>query len=217
MSDKHVVRYPGRNVDVKWHGKLCIHIGECGGAKGELFVGGRKPWCDPDLVSEGAVQDVVTRCPTGALSIEFKDGTDPETAESENTVNVAYNGPLFVRGQLEIDAASSDTPGLKYRATLCRCGESKNKPFCDNSHEDASFKDYGAVGESGDFDTDSGGPLAISTATNGPLLLKGNMTIVGSCGRPAWHGKQVALCRCGVSKNKPFCDGSHKEVGFRAD
>jgi CDGSH-type Zn-finger protein/uncharacterized Fe-S cluster protein YjdI len=217
MSKKHVVTYPGKDVDVKWHGKLCIHIGECGRAKGDLFVGGRKPWCDPNLASNDEVQEIVLRCPTGALSVERNDGSDPETAESENTVHVAYNGPLFVRGQLDISAASEDTPGLRFRAALCRCGASKNKPFCDNSHEEAGFKDYGAVGETGDSSTERGGKLSVSTVKNGPLFLKGRVTIVGSGGRRTWQGKQVALCRCGASNNKPFCDGRHKEAGFEAD
>jgi CDGSH-type Zn-finger protein len=100
---------------------------------------------------------------------------------------------------------------------LCRCGASKNKPFCDNSHEEAGFKDYGAVGETGDSSTERGGKLSVSTVKNGPLFLKGRVTIVGSGGRRTWQGKQVALCRCGASNNKPFCDGRHKEAGFEAD
>ena len=51
-----------------------------------------------------------------------------------------YNGPLYVRGDLDIDGAESDMKGVRFRAALCRCGQSKNKPFCDNSHEEAGFK-----------------------------------------------------------------------------
>jgi CDGSH-type Zn-finger protein/uncharacterized Fe-S cluster protein YjdI len=217
MSDNETVKYPGKNAEVSWHEGLCIHIGECGRAKGELFVGGRKPWCDPDVASDEEVKDVVMRCPTGALSVKFTDGENPEEADSENTINVAYNGPLFVRGQLGIDAATSVAPGLKFRTALCRCGQSKNKPFCDNSHEAANFKDYGAVGEKGEPKAEQGGPLEIKAAKDGPLLLKGNVTISGGSGRNSWSGKQVALCRCGSSKNKPFCDGAHKKVGFTSD
>ncbi|MGI9293609.1 MAG: CDGSH iron-sulfur domain-containing protein, partial [Pseudomonadales bacterium] len=62
-----------------------------------------------------------------------------------------------------------------------------------------------------------GGPLAITAAKDGPLLIKGNVTISGGSGRTSWRGTQVALCRCGASGNKPFCDGSHKKVGFSSD
>lgn len=217
MSGSKTTKYCGDNAVVSWHGGLCIHVGECGRAKGELFVGGRQPWCQPDVASDDEVKDVVSRCPTGALSVVLADASVPEVASPENTVNVAYNGPLFVRGQLEIEGAPSDAPGLKFRAALCRCGQSKNKPFCDNSHQGAGFTDYGAVGETGQPIAEKGGPLAIKAAKDGPLLLNGNVTILGSSGRTSWTGNKVALCRCGHSKNKPFCDGSHKKAGFTSE
>lgn len=217
MARKHDFSYPGTKANVTWNGQLCIHIGECGRAKGELFVGGRKPWCQPDLASDDEVREVVLRCPTGALSYDFADGSAMETADAVNTVQVAYNGPLFVRGDLTIDGAPEEVPGLKYRAALCRCGQSKNKPYCDNSHEDAGFSDYGAVGDSGDPAADGGGQLQVKAAKDGPLLFKGNFTIKNGSGRDAWKGGQVALCRCGASNNKPFCDGQHKQVGFKSE
>ncbi|MGD9410185.1 MAG: CDGSH iron-sulfur domain-containing protein, partial [Thiohalocapsa sp.] len=49
---------------------------------------------------------------------------------------------------------------------------------------------------------------------NGPLMLEGNLSIRAASGRVAWQGEKAFLCRCGASKNKPFCDGSHKDAGF---
>ncbi len=217
MSEKKVVIYGGAKTDVHWDGRLCIHIGECGRAANDLFVGGRQPWCQPDQVSPDDATEVVERCPSGALTHLRKDGGNPETAASENVVSVMYNGPLYVRGDLEVDGAADDMPGVAFRAALCRCGQSKNKPFCDNSHEEAGFKDYGAVGDSGEALDASGGTLKVGRAPNGPLLLSGNFTIVAASGRRAWTGKKAALCRCGQSQNKPFCDGAHKAAGFEAE
>ncbi len=216
MSKKETIQYSGADATVSWNGRICIHVGECGRAKGDLFIGGRKPWCEPNLATKDEVRDVVSRCPTGALSVEFADGSRVEQAPSENTVQVAYNGPLFVRGDLDIEGAPEEVPGLACRAALCRCGQSKNKPYCDNSHEEVGFQDYGAVGETGSDRTESGGVLQVRLAQDGPLLMRGNMAIVASSGREAWHGKQAALCRCGASNNKPFCDGQHKKVGFKS-
>ncbi len=216
MSDKDEYTYPGNTATVSWNRKLCIHIGECGQAEGELFVGGRKPWCQPDLASDNETEDVVRRCPTGALSVEFADGSRVERSASENSIQVAYNGPLFVRGDLQITDAPADVPGLRFRAALCRCGKSANKPFCDNSHLDSDFSDYGAVGRASDADADTGGPLQVMPAPDGPLLIKGNVTVVSSSGRDSWRGSRAALCRCGSSNNKPFCDGSHKKTGFKS-
>lgn len=214
-SDQFV--FPGSRASVSWNSRLCIHIGECGRAKGDLFITGRKPWCQPDLVSDAEVEEVVSRCPSGALSVQNADGLRPEKAAAENTVTVAQNGPLYVRGELQIDAAPENVPGLKFRAALCRCGRSSNKPFCDNSHEKAGFLDSGAVGETGPGAATSGGPLQVKPSKDGPLLFKGNVVIRSGNGRRAWSGSQVALCRCGGSENKPFCDGSHKKNGFKGD
>ncbi len=216
MTDKKRVTYSGKDVDVSWDGRLCIHIGECGRAKGDLFVGGRQPWCQPDLAAAEDVVEVVERCPTGALTHDCKGG-EAETAPGENSIHVMYNGPYYLRGDLQLDGAAPDMPGTRFRAALCRCGASENKPFCDNSHEKIDFKDYGAVGESGDGTEKKGGPLQVNRAPNGPLLLSGNFTIYAASGRPAFRGNRAALCRCGHSKNKPFCDGAHKTAGFEAE
>ena len=215
MSDKQVVDYPGAAINVQWDGRLCIHVGECGTAAGDLFVGDREPWCIPDQCSKSEVREIIERCPSGALTYQDKDGS-PELAPAENTVTVAYNGPLYAHGDLAIDGAPADMPGLRYRAALCRCGQSVNKPFCDNSHLQSGFEDFGAVGERGTPLTAAGGPLSIKPLSDGPLLVNGNLSIRAASGRLAWEGTQTALCRCGASKNKPFCDGSHKAAGFKS-
>jgi CDGSH-type Zn-finger protein/uncharacterized Fe-S cluster protein YjdI len=217
MSDSKTFKYDGKDVDVVWDGRLCIHIQECGRAKGDLFVGGRKPWCQPDATTIDEVVDVVGRCPTGSLTYRIKDGSREEVADGMNVIVVTNNGPLHVRGDLDIQDTPDDMPGTRFRASLCRCGESKNKPFCDNSHDDAGFVDHGAVGETGNGLDVEGEKLTVRRAPNGPLLVSGNISIVSGSGRVAWRGTSAALCRCGKSENKPFCDGAHKAAGFEAD
>ena len=218
MSDSKIFKYEGENGNVAWNGNLCIHVGECGRAEGDLFVGGRKPWCQPDTTSNQAdLVQILERCPTGALSYEKDGSVVDETAQSENRVVVANNGPLYLTGELEVDAATADTPGVRYRAALCRCGKSNNKPFCDNSHESAGFVDRGAIGSTGTALESTGGPLKVKAAPNGPLLVSGNFRLETASGRVAWQGTKAALCRCGASKNKPFCDGAHKAAGFVAE
>lgn len=215
-NDENVKSYQGEKATVTWDRRLCIHVGECGRADNDMFVGGRKPWCSPDAVDQDTVDDVVRRCPTGALAYEAVDGTK-EAPARRNTVVVANHGPLYVTGELDIEGVTPDMPGVKFRAALCRCGLSKNKPFCDNSHEGGEFRDRGAVGKTSTEPLeDSGGVLRVKQAANGPLLLEGNVAIVSSSGRVAWQGTKCALCRCGQSKNKPFCDGTHRKAGFEA-
>lgn len=215
-SPLHV--FEGDDVDVTWDERLCIHVGECTRATEGIFGGGKQPWARPYDAKPNDVAEIVRRCPTGALTFQRNDDGMEETAPAENTVLVASRGPLYLTGDLHIDGASEDMEGVQFRAALCRCGASKNKPFCDNSHEAiASFDDRGAIGDNGPGNQEDGGPLEVERCKDGPLLLKGNFTLVAASGRTAWRGSKAALCRCGASKNKPFCDGSHKDAGFVAE
>ncbi len=56
----------------------------------------------------------------------------------------------------------------------------------------------------------------IAARPNGPLFVRGNLRIVGEDGQLIREDTRLALCRCGHSDNKPFCDGSHRRVGFRS-
>jgi len=120
-------------------------------------------------------------------------------------------------GDLRIAGAPDDMPGVRTWAALCRCGQSANKPCCDNSHEPSAFRDRGAIGAAGDPATPTGGALEITPSVNGPLLLNGNVTLATGHGRREWRGAKTALCRCGASASKPFCDGSHSRVGFTTE
>ncbi len=216
MSKDEKFTYPGNQTQVHWDGRLCIHYGECGRATGDLFIGGRQPWCVPDQSSDEDIRDVLLRCPTGALTATFADGAGIEPGNEDNRTTVTQNGPLYVSGKLNIEGVDNEMSGTRFRAALCRCGASKNKPFCDNSHIEAGFTDSGAVGNAGPGHTLEHTELKIKSAPDGPLLLNGRFTIYASSGREAWKGEKTALCRCGESKNKPFCDGSHKEAGFKS-
>ena len=104
-----------------------------------------------------------------------------------------------------------------FRATLCRCGASKNKPYCDGSHHGVGFS---ASGEPPSGNTDMlparDGPLAIDPQPNGPLSVRGNLEITSGTGRVVARVTAAVLCRCGGSASKPFCDGTHARIGFRS-
>ncbi|MEL7547006.1 MAG: (4Fe-4S)-binding protein, partial [Pseudomonadota bacterium] len=178
MSKKTIFEYQGEAQKVTWDRRLCIHVGECGRAKGELFVAGRKPWCDPDSADDENVADVVRRCPTGALAIKTPSGVAiTEPPETANVISVSNDGPLYVSGDLSIDGAADDMQSVLRRAALCRCGASNNKPFCDNSHRALGFQDAGAIGETGLSDIESGGALQIRRIPDGPIEVSGNFTL----------------------------------------
>jgi CDGSH-type Zn-finger protein len=109
------------------------------------------------------------------------------------------------------------------RATLCRCGQSRRKPYCDGSHSAAGFTASGEPA-TGSFEPLAArdGRLAITPLRNGPLRVQGNLELLAGTGRTvaklgAPNAPDTRLCRCGHSKTKPFCDGSHIAAGFVAE
>jgi CDGSH-type Zn-finger protein len=138
-----------------------------------------------------------------------------------NVIQPQINGPLKVSGDIEIVSADGTVLKRVTEAWLCRCGRSANKPFCDSSHKAADFRDPVAVSpEYQPKALDPGAPgaqLRITLKPNGPLRCFGEMQLADRRGAAAWIGGQASLCRCGGSKNKPFCDGTHKDIGFAAE
>lgn len=131
--------YRGDDVAVSFDFDLCIHVGACLLGLPAVFELGRRPWILPDEADADAVAEVVRRCPSGALQYRRLDGDPDEQAPSPPTVTPLRNGPLLVTGAIDVTHDDGRVEHLP-RATLCRCGLSKNKPFCDNSHLTAKFK-----------------------------------------------------------------------------
>jgi len=154
-------------------------------------------------------------CPTGALHYERKDGGQMETVPDENVIRISANGPLYVRGDIQITAPDGSLILQDTRVALCRCGASTNKPFCDNTHLQIAFQDT-AAGASTASEKISAAreKLNITPLSNAPLKIKGGMEIRNANEEVIFRGQEASLCRCGGSKNKPFCDGSHSQIGF---
>jgi uncharacterized Fe-S cluster protein YjdI len=57
-------------------------------------------------------------------------------------------------------------------------------------------------------------PLDVRASAGGPLLIRGGVRVLADDGTVLYEGEKAALCRCGGSQNKPFCDGTHKTLGF---
>jgi len=208
-------RYTSDAADVTYSLHRCIHAKECVNRLHAVFDTGKRPWIQPGEASADDLLDVIVRCPSGALHLHRKDGGAEETTPTENTVRVWRDGPLQFTGDLHIHGANVAVEG-ETRATLCRCGASKHKPFCDNTHLDTGFEG-GAQQTDATIVEATGGPLHITATENGPLGVEGNVQITDPEGHILFTGDETWLCRCGGSGNKPFCDGTHNEIGFEAE
>lgn len=135
-----------------------------------------------------------------------------------NIIQPQVDGPLKVEGEIEMLAADGSLLKKAAQVWLCRCGKSATKPWCDSSHKAAGFRDPCAVPHAYEPRVlEPGTPgacLRITPKSDGPLRCFGAMQVRDASGAVAWSGSQAALCRCGASSNKPFCDGSHREAGF---
>jgi CDGSH-type Zn-finger protein len=170
-------------------------------------------WIHPDRATPAELLELAHNCPSGAIRCTGADGAELESAPAVNTVRVRENGPLAFRAPVTIDGGEQG-----YRVTLCRCGASAHKPYCDGSHAGAGFVASGerAAAESEPL-KQRNGPLAVEPVKNGPLHVSGNLEVVTGTGRTVNRVTECWLCRCGQSKNKPYCDGSHRAAGFRSD
>ena len=213
MQEK-IYKYPGVDVSVSYDLKRCIHAAECVKGLPQVFDPNKKPWIEPDQAGMVELAEVIVRCPTGALKYEAANST--EAVPAENAITIDPDGPLYVHGNVVIKSSDGTEMLKDTRVALCRCGASKNKPLCDGSHTKAGFADPGAIGEPKLKESESGddNTLTIVLANNGPLLFEGEVTIHCKDESNAVSGQKGALCRCGESKNKPFCDGAHKAIGF---
>jgi uncharacterized Fe-S cluster protein YjdI len=125
--------YRGKDIEVSFDLDQCIHVGECLRRLPETFALDRRPWVSPDAASADDIAAVVERCPSGALQYRRLDGGRDEHGPEPATVTLLRNGPLLVHGRIEV-RREDGTIAVMPRATLCRCGSSANKPFCDNTH-----------------------------------------------------------------------------------
>lgn len=212
-----VYTFDGESLTVTWDGKRCIHVEACVHGLPRVFDPERRPWIEPEKADADAVAEVVERCPTGALHYARHDGGPAEATPERNTLTVAADGPLYVHGDVTLLDADGTELLHDTRVALCRCGRSGNKPLCDNSHLDG-FEDAGALGTSGALlpeEPEPGPPVRVTALKDGPFVVEGPVTISSADGTTG-HGVKLALCRCGASKNKPFCDGTHRAIGFIA-
>jgi CDGSH-type Zn-finger protein/truncated hemoglobin YjbI len=131
----------GDGITVHDDRSRCAHFGQCTDRLPAVFRGDREPFVDADGAPAAAIADVVAGCPSGALAYSVP--PDPTTVEQDSTPSITpiVDGPYRVRGDVQVVDAHGRPYERRARQTLCRCGHSRNKPFCDGSHWYAGFRD----------------------------------------------------------------------------
>ena len=133
-------RYEGTEIVVLDNRGTCCHFGNCTDHLPQVFHHDGEPFVTPDGAAAQSVEAIVRACPSGALSF-IKNGSTYEGEQREAEIYVANNASYYVRGGIELEGEAMNQGALREHFALCRCGQSKNKPFCDGSHWYAHFSD----------------------------------------------------------------------------
>ena len=132
--------YRGRGITIHDDRAICAHAGRCTDGLAAVFKYGSEPWIDADGATVESVIATIANCPSGALSYSL-DGVENQNRAGVASIVVTRDGPYAVAGAVPLTGQAAGPCVSTARYTLCRCGASKNKPFCDGSHWDAGFKD----------------------------------------------------------------------------
>jgi CDGSH-type Zn-finger protein len=130
--------FPAGEGTISFDLETCEHAGYCG----DRFTNWRRlaREADDPAVRERLMQ-MVRLCPSGALEMRPEAGGEQLEPALPVSIGVVRNGPLWVRGRIPVTGADGETYEVRNRVTLCRCGHSETKPFCDGSHKHAGFTD----------------------------------------------------------------------------
>ena len=134
--------YRAARIIIHDNRSLCAHAGRCTDGLSSVFKYKQEPWIDSAAGAVDEIIEVIRRCPSGALSFTL-DGADEKDPSCTPSISVTKNGPYAVTGGVQLLAQSWGEGASSERYTLCRCGASRNKPFCDGSHWGVGFKDGG--------------------------------------------------------------------------
>jgi len=140
MAKEIKKEYTNGDLTVVWKPKMCIHSGICVKTRPDVYKPGERPWIQPERTGTEELKAQIDQCPSGALSYYLNaEGPGEEDTTLGKKVIVAENGPLLVRGTLTVTKANGEEETRVKQTAFCRCGASKNKPYCDGSHKKIDF------------------------------------------------------------------------------
>ncbi len=132
--------YQGGKIVIHDNRAICSHAGHCTDGLAAVFKLRAEPWIDPDGAKAEAIVETIRRCPSGALSYTL-DGVAGPQERTDPMITVGKDGPYAVVGVVRLVGEKWGAGASTERYTLCRCGGSKNKPFCDGTHWSIGFRD----------------------------------------------------------------------------
>lgn len=138
MEKGIIKRYVKDELTILWKPKTCIHAAVCVQMLPDVYHPNEKPWLKQENASIAALKEQINACPSGALT--YEDSTETKNVTSMVKGTVKENGPLLIKGDIEITGTDGKIETKSGMTAICRCGASTNKPFCDGAHAKVGFK-----------------------------------------------------------------------------
>ena len=126
----------GGDVNVRYDKGICVHAGFCGTTATNVWKEAAKTG---DTASRMHAIAMIEHCPSGALTYQLEGAVNEPLFPQ--AVSIINNGPLWVTAHVPITNSDGTVLETRNRVTLCRCGQSSNKPLCDGSHKAAGFSE----------------------------------------------------------------------------
>lgn len=127
-------------ITVHFNRSICSGASECVHNLPAVFKSASEDWIHPGEASVEEVIDTVRKCPSGALTFTI-DGKTEINRANENSVRIVKNGPYEIKGPVEFEAPKWSRNASQTNFALCRCGKSRNAPFCDYAHGEQGWVD----------------------------------------------------------------------------
>ena len=140
MSEKKIIKkYTNGEITIAWKPDVCAHATHCWKNLPQVFSPRSKPWVNIEGASSEQIMEQVKQCPSGALSYVKNEADRPEEKAAVE-VKIIPGGPAVLIGEVCV-VHKDGSKEVRPKTSICRCGLSSNKPFCDGSHRDSGFED----------------------------------------------------------------------------
>ncbi len=141
LDEEIIQRYDGKDINIIFNRSICAGAGNCVRNFPKIYKNASEDWIFPDNDNIEQVKNSVKSCPSGALAYEINQEIHQEKY-NEIKINIIKNGPINVKGNVSIQVDKWSTNANREKFSLCRCGASRNKPFCDYTHASLKAKSY---------------------------------------------------------------------------
>jgi uncharacterized Fe-S cluster protein YjdI len=143
MSDHK--EYTNGEITIIWNPNICIHSGNCVRGLGKVFNPKERPWIKMSKSNTYEIIKTVNTCPSGALTYKRNNNMTETTTtvnsaqKTKTNIKIIDGGPIMVEGSCSIIDKEGIETIKEGKTFLCRCGGSKNKPYCDGTHKAVEF------------------------------------------------------------------------------